>query len=924
MKKQIRDWISALLLLLLCFVLVNTTSIFKDGQNAITAFNSSINKRPASGNTVFVAIDSASLDHIGQWPWPRGVHANIVERLVENEVADIAFDIDFSSKSTPAEDDKFASALKKADGSVILAAFQQSFSIENNLDKLKYNLPIEKFLENSWPASVNVSADEDGIIRRFSYGQMIDGRLLPSLPNMLSSSAITSTDDFQIDYSIDPESVPVFSVKALLKGEIAKSQLKGKNILIGVLAVELRDTFAVPVHGLLPGALLQIISAETLSQNRVLKNSHPITDYTLAILLFLLCLRLTSQMKLYSSVATLFAIGSVLIIVAATLQSKYGLILCLMPSYFALLGNLIFAVSSELDIRKFLLAISQKETTATKAILSQVVSDNFDAIIVCDDKGLLQVVSKQANKLFASDLDIQMINKPVEALLPEQICADIKLVIDDHFGGKTASSEFAGKMREWQNDASNGNKQVIEYVITPTLFDNKNTKNVEQSSGNLIICVTARDITKLRCYTKKMEYLAKYDAQSGAYLRNELRHIISNLDESNGALLAFNIKRLSIVNGLFGRTVGDALIKVIADTIQIEMGSDYSLTRLAGDSFALNILDASSLKDIVKVSTKLNKLFSSPLSVQGHKIQVEIHSGASGSWQNFENAEDYIQAAETAVENARAISDGKLVIFDPAQAKDIHQAQLIERHLQGALSNQEIECFYQPQIDLKTGNFIGAEALVRWNSKEIGQISPAHFIPIAEKNGSIIQIGNFVLQQACCEAASWEDHTEVSVNVSSIQIKSGSLVKDVTKALGISGLPAHRLCIELTESVFIDGDKSAIADIEKLQAMGVKIALDDFGTGYSSFEYLTWLPIDKLKIDQCFIRQSTTNEKSKSIVLSMLSMASNLGIETVAEGVEHLSEHLWLAGTDCSIGQGYMYGRPVPASALNRKLKIAA
>ena len=918
MQNQKRNWISALLLLVLCFVLVNTTNIFKDGQNAITAFNSSINKRPASGNTVFVAIDSASLDHIGQWPWPRGVHANIVDRLIENEVADIAFDIDFSSKSTAAEDEKFASALKKADGSVILAAFQQSFSIENDLNKLKFNLPIDEFLENSWPASVNVNADEDGLIRRFAYGQMIAGDLLPSLPNMLSTNAKISTDDFQIDYSIDPETVPVFSVKALLKGEIDKSELKGKNILVGVLAVELRDTFAVPVHGLLPGALLQIISAETLIQNRVLKNTHPAIDYSLAILLFLLCLRITSQMKLYSSVAALFVIGSVLIAVGATLQSKYGLILCLMPSYFALLGNLIFAVSSELDVRKFLLAISQKETTATKAILSQVVSDNFDAIIVCNDKSMLEVVSKQAGKLFADDTDIQVINNPIETLLPDQICADIKRVIDDHLNGKTISSDFAGKMHEWQNVCSNGNKQVIEYVITPTLLDDK------QTSENLIVCVTARDITKLRCYTKKMEYLAKYDAQSGAYLRNELRHLISNQDGGNGALLAFNIKRLSIVNGLFGRTVGDALIKVVADTIQVEIGSDYSLTRLAGDSFALHISDASSLKDIVKVSTKLNKLFSSPLSVQGHKIKVEIHSGASGSWQNFENAEDYIQAAETAVENARTISDGKLVIFDPAEAKDIHQAQVIERHLQGALRNQEIECFYQPQIDLKTGNFIGAEALVRWNSKEIGPVSPAQFIPIAEKNGSVVQIGNFVLQQACCEAASWEDNTEISVNVSSIQIKSGSLVKDVTKALSISGLPAHRLCIELTESVFIDGDKSAIADIEELQAMGVKIALDDFGTGYSSFEYLTWLPIDKLKIDQCFIRQSTTNKKSKSIVLSMLSMASNLGIETVAEGVEHLSEHLWLAGTDCSIGQGYMYGRPVPASALNRKLKIAA
>ena len=657
MRKQIRDWISALLLLLLCFVLVNTTNIFKDGQNAITAFNASISKRPASGNNVFVAIDSASLDHIGQWPWPRGVHAKIVDRLLENDVADIAFDIDFSNKSTSTEDEKFASALKKADGAVILAAFQQSFSLENNLDKLKFNLPIDEFLENSWPASVNVSADEDGIIRRFSYGQMIDGKLLPSLPSMLSASAKTSTDDFQIDYSIDPETVPVFSVKALLTGKIDKSELKGKNILVGVLAVELRDTFAVPVHGLLPGALLQIISAETLAQNRVLKNTHPATDYILAILLFLLCLRITSQMKLYSSVAALFVIGSALMVVAAVLQSKYGLILCLMPSYFALLGNLIFAVSSELDIRKFLLAISQKETTATKAILSQVVSDNFDAIIVCNDKKLLQVVSKQANKLFVGDLDIQVINKPIETLLPEQICADIKFVIDDHLNGKTASADFVGKMHEWQNECSNGNKQVIEYVITPTLLDDK------QASENLIVCVTARDITELRCYTQKMEYLAKYDAQSGAYLRTELRHLISNQEGSNSALLAFNIKRLSIVNGLFGRAVGDTLIKVVAGIVRAEMGSDYSLTRLAGDSFALYIHDASCLKDIVKVSTKLNKMFSSPLSVQGHKIQVEIHCGASGSWQDFKNAEDYIQAAETAVENARTISDGKLVFF---------------------------------------------------------------------------------------------------------------------------------------------------------------------------------------------------------------------------------------------------------------------
>ena len=149
-------------------------------------------------------------------------------------------------------------------------------------------------------------------------------------------------------------------------------------------------------------------------------------------------------------------------------------------------------------------------------------------------------------------------------------------------------------MHEWQSVSSNGENQVIEYVITPTLLDGQNN----QTTGNLVVCITARDITKLRCYTQKMEYLAKYDAQSGAYLRNELRHVISNQDEGNGALLAFNIKRLSIVNGLFGRAVGDALIKVVADTIQVEMGSDYQLTRLAGDSFALNIRDASSLKDI--------------------------------------------------------------------------------------------------------------------------------------------------------------------------------------------------------------------------------------------------------------------------------------------------------------------------------------
>jgi EAL domain-containing protein (putative c-di-GMP-specific phosphodiesterase class I) len=255
-------------------------------------------------------------------------------------------------------------------------------------------------------------------------------------------------------------------------------------------------------------------------------------------------------------------------------------------------------------------------------------------------------------------------------------------------------------------------------------------------------------------------------------------------------------------------------------------------------------------------------------------------------------------------------------MFEPGMDARLHASQKLDAALREALRSQSLTLLYQPQIDLKTGHVIGAEALCRWTDPKLGVVSPADFVAAAEETGLIVELGAWVLEAACREATAWPSHLRLSVNVSPIQFELSNVAEAIERALETTGLDPSRLDIEITEGVFVRNASQTTEALEMIRAMGVGIALDDFGTGYSSLGYLGRLPIDIIKIDQRFIRELPADQESIAIVTAVLSLSHALGKSVVAEGIETRAQADLLRAAGCEIGQGYLFGRPMTGTSV--------
>ena len=310
-----------------------------------------------------------------------------------------------------------------------------------------------------------------------------------------------------------------------------------------------------------------------------------------------------------------------------------------------------------------------------------------------------------------------------------------------------------------------------------------------------------------------------------------------------------------------------------------------------------------------------------PLTIDGHQIQPRSNIGMVGSWQVARQAEALLSAAEAALDIARRTSSRDITWFNLVLARDIERSRLIERHLWQSLERDELSVVFQPLVSLATRRVVGAEALARWTSEALGEVSPAEFISVAETSGAIHEIGRFVLRQACIAARGWPDHISVAVNVSPVQLDFSDMSKVVREVLVETGLPANRLHIELTESSLMTNHEFVSHQIQALRQSGIKVALDDFGTGHSSFEYMANLPIDKIKIDQSFVRKMLKDTKSQPIIQAVLGLANGLKLQTVCEGVETDEQALLLRLAGCTEGQGYLFGKPMPRQAFTAYLR---
>ena len=386
------------------------------------------------------------------------------------------------------------------------------------------------------------------------------------------------------------------------------------------------------------------------------------------------------------------------------------------------------------------------------------------------------------------------------------------------------------------------------------------------------------------------------------------------------AVLCIDLDHFKRVNDTLGHAAGDALLQGAADRLRACVRETDIVARLGGDEFAIVQVQAEQPRAATVLAERLIAELSRPFDIDGHQVVVGASVGIALAPSDGTDADQLMKSADMALYRAKADGRGVLRYFESEMDAKMQARRALELDLRKALAEHEFELFYQPIVDLQSNRVSGFEALLRWNHPTQGLISPADFIPIAEDMGLITPLGEWVLRQACREAAGWPERVKVAVNLSPAQFKSKALALVVTTALADSGLAPDRLELEITESVLLQDNDTVRGILHQMRALGVRISMDDFGTGYSSLSYLRSFPFDKIKIDQSFVRDMGQHDDSIAIVRAVAGLGRNLGMSTTAEGVETNEQLGRLREEGCTEVQGYLFSRPLPASEVPRLL----
>jgi diguanylate cyclase (GGDEF)-like protein/PAS domain S-box-containing protein len=436
---------------------------------------------------------------------------------------------------------------------------------------------------------------------------------------------------------------------------------------------------------------------------------------------------------------------------------------------------------------------------------------------------------------------------------------------------------------------------------------------------------THEDVTERVRADERIAHMAHYDALTDlpnrVLMREHLERRIAELSQGDPfAILYIDIDEFKGVNDSLGHEVGDELLRHVAHRLRGCVTAHDLVARLGGDEFAIIKPGTRDETELTILAEQVLVSLREPINCKGQEIRADASIGIAIAPDHGDNPEDLFKRADLAMYAAKAAGRRTFRFFAPEYDAEARQRRQLELDLRHALDGGQFEIYYQPLVDLAADVVTGCEALLRWRHPERGMISPAVFIPVAEETGLIEEIGEWVLKQACTEAAGWPAEIRVAVNVSPVQFRSKTLALKVAAALAQSGLSPGRLELEVTETVLIRDDEEALTILQQLRELGVRIALDDFGTGYSSLSYLHRFPFDKIKIDRSFICDIGEQADSSAIVKAVVTMAAARHMATTAEGVETEAQRETLKRLGCSQMQGYLFSPAIPKSKLRQLL----
>jgi len=436
--------------------------------------------------------------------------------------------------------------------------------------------------------------------------------------------------------------------------------------------------------------------------------------------------------------------------------------------------------------------------------------------------------------------------------------------------------------------------------------------------GKPATAVALRDLSALRRDEARIRHLALHDALTDLPNRYLMEQRIAHALDASAmtgdgiAVIYLDLDRFKPINDLYGHAAGDTLLVQVAKRLLSELRPTDTLARIGGDEFVVLLTPVAKPAYVAEIATRLVESLSRPFRLEPNVVKIGVSAGIALHPDDGSTVESLLRAADTALYRVKDEGRGGLRFFEPSMNAHLHARRQLEQELSGAIARDELRLYYQPLVNANTGEIESFEALIRWQHPVRGLVSPAEFIPLAEQTNLIASIGQWVIETACAEAASWPKPWRVSVNVSPSQFRQSDVPAIAAAALARNALAPNRLVVEITESVFIQDATNAVDVLSRLREQGIRLALDDFGCGYSSLSYLQRFKFDKLKIDQSFVRRLGQNTDALTIIGAIVNLGHNLGLQVTVEGVETAAQLAILRELGCDQVQGYLFAKPVP------------
>jgi diguanylate cyclase (GGDEF)-like protein/PAS domain S-box-containing protein len=564
--------------------------------------------------------------------------------------------------------------------------------------------------------------------------------------------------------------------------------------------------------------------------------------------------------------------------------------------------------SRDINERKqFQEALAQSESK-----FRSLIQNSLDIITILSREGCIIYESPSVKKILGHNPEILLGKMVFDFIHPDDIPSAkiaFQKILDNPQESVTIELRFQHRNQSWS---------YLELVGTNLLDD-------PSVSGVLI---NSRDITERKRVEQEFRFFACHDPLTHLANRTlfsewlEKAFLRAKRDKTQTfSVLFLDLDRFKLINDSFGHADGDRLLILFAERLKSCLREIDSIARLGGDEFGILLENITDISQVIHIAERIKNLFQVAFTLTEREVFSSVSIGIALSKDNYQHPEDILRDADIALYRAKECGKARFEIFDAEMHNRAVTLLRLENDLRQGLRRNEFQLFFQPILSLKTGLLKGMEALLRWQHPQGGQISPNIFIPVAEETGLIHPLGWWIFQQACQQLLEWDQllpreiPLTMSVNVSAPQFREPGLIDRIDQLLMDLGLTSSRLCLEITESVLIDNAEAAALTFSQLRAMGIQLYMDDFGTGYSSLNYLHRFPLNALKIDRSFVSQMNPRDKNFEVVKTIITLAKNLGIDVIAEGIETEQQLNQLQELDCDFGQGFFFSRPMNAQA---------